>query len=44
MAETGVERARVVGAGLAISVFFTGQGRQMAGPPALEDWSQVEPG
>ncbi|QNH13769.1 ROK family transcriptional regulator [Xanthomonas sp. SI] len=44
LAETGVDPARVVGAGMAISAFFTGQGQQMAGPPALEDWTQVELG
>ncbi|WP_295860457.1 ROK family protein [uncultured Xanthomonas sp.] len=42
LAETGVDPARVVGMGMAISAFFTGQGRQMAGPPALEDWTQVD--
>ncbi|EKU24019.1 ROK family protein [Xanthomonas translucens pv. graminis] len=44
LAETGVDPARVVGAGMAISAFFTGQGQQLAGPPALEDWTQVELG
>ncbi|MDQ1094339.1 putative NBD/HSP70 family sugar kinase [Xanthomonas sacchari] len=42
LAETGVDPARVVGIGMAISAFFTGQGRQMAGPPTLEDWTQVD--
>ncbi|WP_045757674.1 ROK family protein [Xanthomonas albilineans] len=42
LAETGVDPGRIVGAGMAISAFFTGQGQQMVGPPTLEDWTQVE--
>ncbi|KAB7766326.1 ROK family protein [Xanthomonas maliensis] len=40
--QSGVDATRVIGAGMAISAFFTGEGQQMVGPPVLEDWSQIE--
>ncbi|NHF65951.1 ROK family protein [Xanthomonas hortorum] len=42
LAEAGVARPRVLGAGVGISAFFSGQGGEMVGPPALEDWTGVE--
>jgi predicted NBD/HSP70 family sugar kinase len=42
LAEQQIDPARVIGAGVALSAFFTGEGGQMAGPPALEDWTRVE--
>lgn len=42
LAEAGVARARVLGVGVGISAFFSGQGSEMVGPPALEDWTGME--
>ncbi|MEC5078145.1 ROK family protein [Xanthomonas oryzae] len=42
LADAGVARKRLLGAGVGISAFFSGQGGQMVGPPALEDWTGVE--
>ncbi len=42
IAETGIDARRILGLGVGISAFFTGEGGKMVGPPALEDWTMVE--
>ncbi|KQM67993.1 transcriptional regulator [Sphingomonas sp. Leaf17] len=40
--ESGVDPHRILGLGVGISAFFTGDGGKMVGPPALEDWTMIE--
>jgi len=40
--EHAIDRARVVGAGVAISGFFVNSGRQINAPEPLRDWSLVD--
>lgn len=40
--ESGVDPQRILGLGVGISAFFTGDGGKMVGPPALEDWTMIE--
>lgn len=42
LAESGTDPRRVLGVGVGISAFFTGEGSKMVAPPALEDWTLVE--
>lgn len=41
--QANVDPARVLGVGVGISAFFTGEGGQIAGPPTLDDWTGCEP-
>jgi predicted NBD/HSP70 family sugar kinase len=42
LSELRIDPGKLIGAGVALSAFFTGEGGQMAGPPSLEDWTRVE--
>lgn len=42
VAEAGIDPARILGLGVGVSAFFTGEGGQMVGPPTLEDWTLLE--
>lgn len=42
VAHSGVDPRRILGLGVGISAFFTGEGGKMVGPPALEDWTMIE--
>lgn len=40
--ESGADPRRVLGLGVGISAFFTGEGSRMVAPPALEDWTLID--
>ena len=42
IADAPIDPQRILGLGVGISAFFTGDGAKMVGPPALEDWTMVE--
>lgn len=42
IAAAGVDRARLLGTGMAVSAFFTATPNLIVGPPALEEWTLVD--